>query len=104
MLQKRKFIGVVVLAIDRGELSYFSEQERILGLLIRQISSLLDADQMRQDRLHRYHSDQLESSALRARKIVHEINNPLSIIKNYLKVLGMRLAENNIAHDEILKL
>ena len=102
MLKKSEFIGVIVLGIDRNELSYLSEQERLLEMFIHQISSILYADQLRHDRLNRYHSDRLESSVLRARKIVHEINNPLSIIKNYLKVLGMRLTENNIAHEEIL--
>ena len=36
-----------------------------------------------------------------ARKIVHEVNNPLSIIKNYLKILGIKLARIDTAQDEI---
>jgi signal transduction histidine kinase len=36
-----------------------------------------------------------------ARKVIHEVNNPLSIIKNYLKILGIKLAEQEIAQDEI---
>jgi signal transduction histidine kinase len=37
----------------------------------------------------------------RTRKIVHEINNPLSIIKNYLKVLARRTDEKKAVADGI---
>jgi len=36
-----------------------------------------------------------------ARRVAHEVNNPLSIIKNYLKILSMKLASENEAQDEI---
>jgi signal transduction histidine kinase len=36
-----------------------------------------------------------------ARKIVHEVNNPLSIIKNYLKILEIKLAKIDMAKGEI---
>ncbi len=36
-----------------------------------------------------------------ARKVVHEANNPLGIIKNYLKILSSRLDEENPAQSEI---
>jgi signal transduction histidine kinase len=36
-----------------------------------------------------------------ARRVVHEVNNPLGIIKNYLKILGMKLSEQGVVQDEI---
>ena len=101
MLNEGVFVGVIVLGIDRIELPFFTSKAKILKRFIRQVSSILKKDQIRQDRINRSNSEALETSILRTRKIVHEINNPLSIIKNYLKVLKMRLDEENIAHDEI---
>jgi HD-like signal output (HDOD) protein/nitrogen-specific signal transduction histidine kinase len=36
-----------------------------------------------------------------ARKVVHEAGNPLSIIKNYLKILGQKLSVENGAGEEL---
>jgi len=45
--------------------------------------------------------DAVKSLVTLTRRAVHEVNNPLGIIKNYLAVLARRLAEQDIAHDEI---
>jgi signal transduction histidine kinase len=36
-----------------------------------------------------------------ARRVIHEVNNPLGIIKNYLRILGIKLAKTDTAQDEI---
>lgn len=38
---------------------------------------------------------------LHARKIIHEANNPLGIINNYLHILGTKLGENHAAQEEL---
>ncbi len=42
-----------------------------------------------------------ETNSIKTRKLIHEINNPLSAIKNYLKVLNMKLDDINVENDEI---
>ena len=42
-----------------------------------------------------------ESGSIQTRKLIHEINNPLSAVKNYLKVLSMKLDDINVENDEI---
>jgi signal transduction histidine kinase len=37
----------------------------------------------------------------RLNTVLHEINTPLSIIKNYMHILGNKLSQHNIAQDEI---
>jgi signal transduction histidine kinase len=66
-----------------------------------QAALALHADQMRRAPLKKIQSERVGASAAIARKVVHEVNNPLSIIKNYLKILGTKLSEHNIAQDEI---
>jgi signal transduction histidine kinase/HD-like signal output (HDOD) protein len=38
---------------------------------------------------------------MQARKVVHEANNPLGIINNYLHILGMKLGEDHPVHEEL---
>jgi signal transduction histidine kinase len=46
-------------------------------------------------------TERLEASTTVARKVVHEVNNPLGIIKNYLKILGLKLPEKHPAQTEL---
>jgi len=41
------------------------------------------------------------SDPIQIRKLIHEINNPLSAIKNFLKVLNMKLDDINVESNEI---
>jgi len=43
----------------------------------------------------------LTASSAVARKVAHEVSNPLGIIKNYLKILGLKLAKDSPAQEEI---
>ncbi|MBV2097063.1 MAG: histidine kinase, partial [Candidatus Thiodiazotropha sp. (ex Codakia orbicularis)] len=59
----------------------------------RQRSMLSHQQQMIEDERASFH--------LEARKIVHEANNPLGIINNYLHILGMKLGEDHEATEEL---
>jgi signal transduction histidine kinase len=61
----------------------------------------LRLDQMRKAQTRLYQAGRLAASSALARKVAHEVNNPLSIIKNYLKILGMKLGADNTAQDEL---
>jgi putative nucleotidyltransferase with HDIG domain len=39
--------------------------------------------------------------AEQARKILHEVNNPLSIVKNYLRIVAMKLPQDDAAHADL---
>ena len=56
---------------------------------------------MRPIPLKKIQTERAGASSVMARKVVHEVNNPLGIIKNYLKILGLKLSAQNIAQDEI---
>lgn len=46
-------------------------------------------------------SERLAAAGALARKVAHEVNNPLSIIKNYLKILEMKPAEEESIADKL---
>jgi signal transduction histidine kinase len=45
--------------------------------------------------------ERINASVLLSRQVVHEVNNPLGIIKNYLKILSLKLPEKHPAQTEL---
>ena len=66
-----------------------------------QAALALQMEYHRRSRLKTIQSERIGASAAIAQKVCHEVNNPLGIIKNYLKILGKKLTEQNIGQDEI---
>ncbi len=94
-------IGVMVLGIDRREFSHLTTQIKPLKMLVNQTSVAIRVHRMKESRLREIQLERFGASSSMARKIIHEVNNPLSIIKNYLKILGIKLSAANMAQDEI---
>ena len=61
----------------------------------------LYTERIRRTQLRTIRAERAGASSELAQKVVHEVNNPLSIIKNYLRILGTKLSEQNIAQEEI---
>lgn len=101
MLAHGEYVGVMVLGLDQFEFSHISGQFKLLKLFSRQAALALHADQMRRAPLTRIQSERAGASSDIARKVFHEVNNPLGIIKNYLKILGLKLSKQDIAQEEI---
>ncbi len=101
MIAHGDHVGVIIIGLDHVEFSHISRHFKFLTLFTNQAALALYTEQMKQDRLNAIQSERFGASMAVARKVVHEVNNPLSIIKNYLRILGMKLSENGIAQDEI---
>ncbi|MBW2174093.1 MAG: HDOD domain-containing protein [Deltaproteobacteria bacterium] len=101
MLAHRKFVGVIVLGMDEMKLSNLSEEANLLALFAQQLALYLHAENARQTRDRSIQSERLTASSALARKVAHEVSNPLGIIKNYLKILGLKLAQDSPGQEEI---
>jgi nitrogen-specific signal transduction histidine kinase/HD-like signal output (HDOD) protein len=101
MIERDERLGIMVLGIDRSEYSFLSKHVNLLNLFARQCALAL-LNTMRKTVEERPSQSVVPSQGtVLSKKIIHEINNPLSVIKNYLKVLGMKLEDHKIDHDEI---
>jgi len=97
LFQGEQPVGVWVMSIDAAQHERFSQQARLLNLLaqeaaialVQQRDSAVQSQQQQQEDQSYFHS--------RAREVVHEVNNPLSIVKNYVHLLSHRLAEDEAA-------
>lgn len=93
--------GVVIIGLERDQLDHYLDQIRLLTMFVNYAAMAFEADRVRVAQARRLLDERLAASTAIARKIAHEVNNPLSIIKNYLKLLELNLHEHEVPADEI---
>jgi signal transduction histidine kinase/HD-like signal output (HDOD) protein len=93
--------GAMVLGLDNREFSHLTAQIKSIKMLADQTAVAIRVYHSRRSQLKEIQSERLGASSSMARRVIHEVNNPLGIIKNYLRILGMKLAAADIAQDEI---
>ncbi len=94
-------IGVLVIGADKSELSSLARREHEISLLTAQVGSALCAERLRKIQGEEGPLERTPDSSSIARKMVHEVNNPLSIIKNYLTILDQKLKKEKLVMNEI---
>lgn len=94
-------VGVLALGVDSEDLPHLLENTKLLNVFLHKGALALRLENLRRRQLQMMQSTRIDAASDLARRVVHEVNNPLSIIKNYLKVLGMKMAQAGIDHDEI---
>ncbi|MFP3929199.1 MAG: HDOD domain-containing protein, partial [Desulfobacteraceae bacterium] len=95
-------VGVLVLGMTAHERSAVLARKNVLKMVAQNASLALQAEDLRRRRYEEIQSERLNAAYTLARKVCHEVNSPLSIIKNYLQVLSMKLEDDGEAvQDEI---
>jgi len=101
MVSKKQYIGVIVIGIDETQRSQVYEQVTFLTMITNQAAIALHTDYLRQRQAQSIESQRLTASSIIARKVVHEVNTPLNIIKNYLKILENKTSRENLGQEEL---
>jgi len=101
MVAHKQYVAVLVFGIDKAQVSHVLGQIKLLTMFLRQAALALHTNDMRQRQARLILSERLAASSAIAQKMVHEVNTPLSIIKNYLAVLRKKLVEDKAVHEEI---
>ncbi len=101
MLASGEHIGVIVLGLDKIAFSHISKHLDFLKIFADQTAMALFAEKFRQNQLKKIQAERLDASLNMTKRVIHEVNNPLSIMKNYLKILEIKLAGQKVAQDEI---
>ena len=94
-------VGAMVLGLDSREFSLLATQIKSLKMLVDQTAVAIHVHHSKRSQLKEIQTERLGASSSMARRVIHEVNNPLGIIKNYLRILGMKLAAADMAQDEI---
>jgi HD-like signal output (HDOD) protein/signal transduction histidine kinase len=94
-------LGLIAIGITQGQWTILSQQKQLLNLFTREAAEMLQRQQKMLSHQQQILEDERASFDLEARKLVHEANNPLGIINNYLHILGMKLGKEHEAREEL---
>ncbi len=95
-------LATVVLGLSEERWEAFQQQHReLLALFAQQAALALDTFQVRESQQEKILRERHDAFAHLARQVIHEVNNPLALIKNYLKILEQKLGESDSPHQEI---
>jgi HD-like signal output (HDOD) protein/signal transduction histidine kinase len=101
-------IGVLIGGIASWQVPACQKRERFMQSFGAQAASALENAMLERGQARRQLAHVAEEYREASRRVVHEVNNPLSIIKNYLSVLDSKLerqepvaGELSILHEEI---
>ncbi len=101
MTVKEQYIGIIVVGLNETRLSNIQDNLKMLSMIGNQTAIALYADYLRQNQARLILDQRLKDASTLARKVVHEVNTPLSIIKNYTKILEKKLADKDSDFEEL---
>jgi signal transduction histidine kinase/HD-like signal output (HDOD) protein len=94
-------VGVIVLGIDQVHKNTLMENSSLLKLFSRQTAMCLQSLKYRQESASILQNERMQAFSAITRKIVHEVNNPIGIITNYLTLLSMKLPDKHPVQAEL---
>ncbi len=104
----QRCLGMIVGGVPAWQLPLLQKKERFLQAYGSQAANALETALSERGHARRQLAHVAEEYREASRRVVHEVNNPLSIIKNYLSVLDAKLArrepvvsEMSILNEEI---
>ncbi|MFC5512386.1 HDOD domain-containing protein [Massilia jejuensis] len=94
-------LGVMVGGVAAWQVAGCQKRERFLQSFGTQAAAALEAALAERGNARRQLASVVEEYREASRRVVHEVNNPLSIIKNYLSVLDSKLARHEPVSTEM---
>ncbi|MEW8029527.1 MAG: HDOD domain-containing protein [Candidatus Thiodiazotropha sp.] len=94
-------LGLIAIGMNHNQWEELSGQKQLLTLFAGEAAEMFQRQQNMLSHQQQMIEDERAAFHLEARKVVHEANNPLGIINNYLHILGMKLGEDHQAIEEL---
>ncbi|MCK5685253.1 HDOD domain-containing protein, partial [bacterium] len=101
LFSSNKAIGVMVLGIDDKLAKHLEDNKELVKLFSKQISVCIQNIKFHKDFAKHLHEKKMDAYSMLTDKVIHEINNPIAIIKNYIGTLGFKLPEKHPAQEEL---
>ena len=98
---KNNMIGVIALGVAEDQLARLEPQIKLLATLVTQAGGALDSARRRLPAPPVCDQESMNVSLGELRRAVHEANNPLTIMKNYTKILRLKLSEQDPAQHDL---
>ena len=95
-------IGVMVLGVDKTIAKALEDNQELVKLFSKQTSVCIQNIRYYNDYASNIHEKKMQAYSTMTDKIIHEINNPIAIIKNYIETLGLKLPDKHPAQEELV--
>lgn len=97
-------VGVAVVGLHPEEAVCLKKREPLLKLFAHTVATALHVDRLKQEHARQVQSERLAAVQALMRRVAHEINNPLGIIKNFLLILASKLGEQSNGVQKEIKI
>ncbi|ACN16174.1 fusion protein comosed of N:signal transduction protein - C:ATPase-like osmosensitive K+ channel histidine kinase [Desulforapulum autotrophicum HRM2] len=94
-------IGVIVLGVNNCHRETLHTNRSLLNLFARQTAMCIQSFNQRKEYASLVHDERMQAYTTLTQKIVHEVNNPIVIITNYLTLLSMKLPDRHPVQSEL---
>jgi HD-like signal output (HDOD) protein/nitrogen-specific signal transduction histidine kinase len=94
-------LGLIAVGSHPAEWATLDGQRELLALFASEAAQTLLRQREMQQQQAQIIDEERAAFQLESRKVVHEANNPLGIINNYLHILGMKLGEDHPVQEEL---
>jgi signal transduction histidine kinase/HD-like signal output (HDOD) protein len=101
LITRLEKVGIVAVGLDEEEAVCLKKRLPLLKLFTNVVAAALHADHLKRDHARKVQSERMAAVVALTRRVAHEINNPLGIIKNFLQIIASKLGENNDVQKEI---
>lgn len=101
MIARKSVAGIMLFGLSQNQMTQVKRQHKLVSLFAQQSAQAIAAFNAFAEQETRIKYEVMASTRTRARQIVHEANNPLSIIRNYIKLLGVRLPKEDPAQEDL---
>ncbi len=96
-----KSSGVMALGINKKMAKDLDDNKNLVSLFSKQTGVCIQSIRFYNEYAVDIHEKKMEAYSTLTDKVIHEINNPVSIIKNYLETLSLKLPDKHPAQDEL---
>ncbi len=97
----KKPAGVIILGLPQKVHSLSSGDLKLVQLIAQQVGLCLQLEKMKEQKAAELNAERMAAISMTAKKVAHEINNPLGIISNYIASMKLRLSEDGKIQNEL---
>jgi len=101
LIKSARLLGVIVMGLNQNQYRHLMDKSSLLFMYSSEVASRVFSARSAQKIRNDFIDNSKEQIKNRAREIIHEVNNPLAIIRNYLNILSGRLNENDPAQNDL---
>jgi signal transduction histidine kinase/HD superfamily phosphohydrolase YqeK len=101
LVADKKPAGVILLGLPQALNSLAASDSQLLQVVAQQVGLCLQLENMKTQKIAELETERMSAVSMTARKVAHEINNPLGIISNYLTAMKLRLSGDEEVQNEL---